>query len=65
MRAEPGTGTQLMADKARHHAELEARLAEIEPRVVANGDPFQLSVLRYGIELNRWSADWWTQRARV
>ena len=64
MRADPGTGERIMADTARRHADLHARLAEIEPRVAANSDPYQLAVLRCGIETNRWASEWWSRQLK-
>ena len=58
MRAEPGAGPGIMADKAREHAETRERLEQIEPRAIAGGDPNQLSVLRYGIALNVWAEEY-------
>ncbi len=34
------------------------RLEQIEPQVIADGDPHQLSVLRYGIALNAWAEEY-------
>ena len=64
MRAEPGTGAQVMADKARHHAETRERLEQIEPRAIAGGDPNQISVLRYGIALNAWAEEYCVREAQ-
>lgn len=53
------TAAALVRSKSEFHTALAARLREIEPKVVANGNPHQLSVLRYGIAMNEWSAEYW------
>ena len=49
-------GLAALAARGERHAETAERLRELEPRVLAAGDDFQLAVLRYGIELNEWGA---------
>ncbi len=50
------TAAELMTAKAEEHSAKAERLRELEPRVIAAGNPYQLMVLRYGIGLNEWSA---------
>lgn len=61
--ASRAAGAETLSTRAAEHAETAARLREIEPRVIANGDPHQLAVLRYGIALNEWGADHCTRAA--
>ncbi len=51
-------GAETLANMAKRHAETGDRLRSMEPRLVANGDPYQLAVLRYGIELNAWGEEY-------
>jgi PadR family transcriptional regulator, regulatory protein AphA len=52
--ASRAAGAEVLAARADEHADKAARLREIEPKVLASGDPYQLAVLRYGIGLNEW-----------
>jgi PadR family transcriptional regulator, regulatory protein AphA len=56
-----GSATGTLAAKQRTHERIAERLKEVE----ATGKPegFAYLVLRYGIELNEWTADW-CERAR-
>jgi DNA-binding PadR family transcriptional regulator len=57
-------GGEILAARAAEHAEKSERLRELEPRVLAGGNPFQLAVLRYGIELNDWGEEYCLRAAR-
>lgn len=50
-------GAAVLAARGSEHAEKAARLRELEPKVLAGGNPFQLVVLRYGIGLNEWGEE--------
>ncbi len=54
----------MLAARGAEHAEKAARLREIEPKVLAGGNPYQLAVLRYGIGLNEWGAEHCKRAAR-
>jgi len=45
-------GTAVLRAHAEEHAETAARLRELEPKLIAAGNPYQLAVLRYGIRQN-------------
>ncbi|MGI8460269.1 MAG: helix-turn-helix transcriptional regulator [Solirubrobacterales bacterium] len=47
-------GVEALEARAAEHTEIEQRLRELEPMVLAKGDSAKLAVLRYGIELNAW-----------
>ena len=47
-----GSAAAALRARGAEHAETAERLREIEPKLVANGDPHQLAVLRYGIHQN-------------
>jgi PadR family transcriptional regulator, regulatory protein AphA len=52
----PERGADALAARAAEHRDKAATLREIEPKVLAGGNPYQLAVLRYGIALNEWGA---------
>ena len=47
-----------LAAKRRHHLEVVEVLRAIEPLAASKRERFPLVVCRYGIECNRWMADW-------
>jgi hypothetical protein len=57
-------GADILTARADEHADKAARLREIEPKVLAAGNPFQLAVLRYGIGLNEWGEEHCRRAAR-
>jgi DNA-binding PadR family transcriptional regulator len=57
-------GAEILAARGAEHAETAERLRELEPKVLASGNPFQLAVLRYGIELNDWGEEYCARAAR-
>jgi PadR family transcriptional regulator AphA len=57
-------GAEILAARGSEHAEKAERLRELEPKVLAGGNPFQLAVLRYGIELNDWGEEYCRRAAR-
>jgi DNA-binding PadR family transcriptional regulator len=63
--ASEAAAAELMAAKAEEHSAKAARLREIEPAVVAHGNPYQLMVLRYGIESSDWAARYCTEAASL
>ena len=46
------TAVAALRARGAEHVETADRLRELEPKVIANGDPAQLAVLRYGINQN-------------
>jgi PadR family transcriptional regulator AphA len=57
-------GAEILAAREAEHAEKAQRLRELEPKVLAGGNPFQLAVLRYGIGLNEWGVEHCRRAAR-
>jgi DNA-binding PadR family transcriptional regulator len=57
-------GIAALAARGAEHAETAARLRELEPKVIANGNPYQLAVLRYGIHQNEAGARYCEDAAR-
>jgi PadR family transcriptional regulator AphA len=57
-------GAATFTARAEEHAEKLARLRALEPKVIAGGDPYQLAVLRYGLELNEWGEKYCRRAAR-
>jgi PadR family transcriptional regulator, regulatory protein AphA len=57
-------GAEILGARREEHVEKAERLRELEPKVIAGGNPFQLAVLRYGIELNDWGAEYCRRAAR-
>jgi len=49
---------EILAWMREHRLSLAQRLQGMEPKALANGDPFPLMVLRAGIEFNQWFAEW-------
>ena len=62
--ASRAAGAETLTARGAEHADNAARLRELEPMVLAGGDPFKLAVLRYGIALNEWGAGHCRRAAR-
>ena len=57
-------GAAALRARAAEHAEVAEHLRELEPKVLAVGDPYKLAVLRYGRELNEWGVRYCENAAR-
>jgi PadR family transcriptional regulator, regulatory protein AphA len=63
-RDERAAGAAALRSHAEEHAEIAGRLREIEPKVIAGGNRFQLATLRYGIHQNEAGARYCERTAR-
>lgn len=70
---EPGRSPEIARERAAHAARIAARLRELEEAIAGDGDTGHppaspdagsLTVLRYGIEMNEWTAEWFERAAR-
>jgi PadR family transcriptional regulator AphA len=60
----PGEAAEILGSMREHRESMVERLREIEPLAIAKADPYPLMVLRGGIELNEWFAEWCTRMER-
>jgi DNA-binding PadR family transcriptional regulator len=63
-KASRSAAAEILAARGSEHAEKSRRLRELEPKVLAGDNPYQLAVLRYGIGLNEWGEDHCRRAAR-
>jgi PadR family transcriptional regulator, regulatory protein AphA len=70
---DPGRTAEIARERSAHSAEIASVLRRLEEMVKAverdggpeyESDPGSLTVLRYGIELNEWAAQWFERAAR-
>lgn len=54
----PDEAAEILRSMRQHRLDVAARLRGLEPKVLADDDPFPPMVLRGGIEFNEWFAEW-------
>jgi DNA-binding PadR family transcriptional regulator len=60
----PAEAAEILVSMRAHREAMVGRLRGLEPLAIAKGDPYPLMVLRAGIELNEWFAEWCGRMAR-